>query len=286
MVTHICSFKYKILTTSTFVFVVLAGYAQSSYPETGEIWLQDKDSIHAIDHSSDVEDPLHLLQFEPSFAHNRAIGIRMPDEARHMEPDLLGRVMMVQSPYVSKSANSWGLPFLKHSTFTVSYNESAYKNLMDRQTVVFASDYQWNYLQMGIRFIATRYETTYSTNQFGVSGFLEYNFSPSWSIYAWGTLYNNTPYYSMAAFPFVETSSYGVWVKCEGKKAGIKLGARRFYDTLQRKWKTEPIITPTIHLGRKVVLELPVGPFVQKSIKMALRKRLDSGPAIMHDFQL
>lgn len=59
----------------------------------------------------------------------------------------------------------------------------------------------------------------------------------------------------------------------DGKKTGIKLGVQRHYDSFQRQWKMEPIITPRIKIGKKIILELPVGPLVQKSAEGLLRKR-------------
>ena len=74
------------------------------------------------------------------------------------------------------------------------------------------------------------------------------------------------------------------FIKHEGEKLGIKLGARSYYDSFQKQWRMEPIITPSIRLGKKFILELPVGPLVQKSIEKLLRKNPNNDPTIMPNF--
>ena len=62
---------------------------------------------------------------------------------------------------------------------------------------------------------------------------------------------------------------------------GVKLGARRYYDTFQKQWKMEPIITPSIKIGEKINFELPVGPLVQKSMEKLFKRQKNNSPMIM-----
>lgn len=162
--------------------------------------------------------------------------------------------------------------------------ENSYVNLLKNKSVAFLFNYQDDNLCIKTGLIVKQYETGNVTTQFGINGFLEYRFSPQWSVAIFGTIYNRNPYFSMATFPFIETTSYGGWIKHEGEKLGIKLGARSYYDSFQKQWRMEPIITPSIRLGKKFILELPVGPLVQKSIEKLLRKNPNNGPTIMPNF--
>ncbi len=163
-------------------------------------------------------------------------------------------------------------------------SEDTYLNLLKSRSAAFMLDYQKGNFRIKTGLVANQYATLGTTTQFGVNGVLEYKLSQHWSLVAFGTLYNRNPYFSMAAFPFVETSSYGGLIKYEGGKMGMKLGARRYYDAFQRRWKTEPIITPSIKVGKKMTFELPVGPLVQKSLEKLLRKETNNGPIIMPSF--
>lgn len=164
-------------------------------------------------------------------------------------------------------------------------SEDLYPHLLDRRNAAFSLGFRSNGFYISAGLVANRYETRTVTTQFGVNGLLEYRFSPHWSMAVFGALYNRNPYFSMATYPFVETSEYGGWVRYEGDRFGIKLGTRRYYDSFQRRWHMEPIVTPSVKLGKKFVLELPVGPLVQKSMEKLLRKDRRDGSIIMPDFE-
>lgn len=170
---------------------------------------------------------------------------------------------------------------IKNMGINVMVSGNTYVNLLkDRSAAIQLNYHNDNfYIRTGI--IANQYATRGITTQLGINGFLEYKLSKHWSLAVYGTIYDVNPYFSMATFPFVETTSYGGWVKYEGEKMGVKLGARRYYDAFQKQWKMEPIITPSIKIGRKMYLELPVGPLVQKSMEKLLKRETYNGPIIM-----
>lgn len=163
-------------------------------------------------------------------------------------------------------------------------SEHSYINLLRNRSATLFLNYQNDNLSIRTGLIANQYQTRDMFTQFGVSGSIEYKLSPHWSVAIFGTLYNSNPYFSMATHPFVETTSYGGWIKYEGERMGVKLGARRYYDSFQRQWRFEPIITPTFKVGRKLHIELPVGPLVQETAEKLLRKNTNNGPIIMPRF--
>lgn len=164
-------------------------------------------------------------------------------------------------------------------------SENTYINLLGSRSTAIMLDYQKGNFSIKAGGIANRYATAGGvTTQLGINGFLEYDLSPQWSVAVFGTIYNSNPYFSMAAFPFVGTSSYGGYIKYEGEKVGMKVGARRYYDAFQRQWKMEPIITPSIKVGKKMRIELPVGPLVQKSMEKLLKRPTNDGPMITPGF--
>ena len=175
-------------------------------------------------------------------------------------------------------------PETKHFGVYAASSENLYPHLLDSRSAVFGLDYRRNGFHLNAGLVANKYETRTVTTQFGVNGLLEYRLSPHWSMAVFGSLYNSNPYFSMAAYPFVDTSEYGGWVRYEGEKVGIKIGTRRYYDSFQRQWRMEPIVTPSFKFGKNFVLELPVGPLVQKSMEKLLHKDHRGGAIIMPDF--
>lgn len=175
------------------------------------------------------------------------------------------------------------LNFDRYGISAVS-TKNHYPYLLFSNSATFAHTFQEDNLSLTTRIIANRYETNHVTAQFGISGYLEYRLSQHWSMAIWGTLYNRNPYFSLATYPFVETSSYGGWLKYEREKFSIKLGTRRYYDSFRRQWRTEPIVTPSIKFGKKFVMDLPIGPLIQKSMEKILKKNRNNGPMIMPNF--
>ncbi len=173
---------------------------------------------------------------------------------------------------------------LSNYNISATSTENHYPSLLYSNSASLAYAINGYNLSLTTRIIANRYETNQVTEQFGISGCLEYRLSPNWSMAIWGTLYNRNPYFSLATYPFVETSSYGSWIKYEQEKFSIKLGAQRVYDSFRRQWRTEPIVTPSIKFGKKFVMDLPLGPLIQRSMEKILKKNRNNGPMIMPNF--
>ncbi len=116
--------------------------------------------------------------------------------------------------------------------------------------------------------------------QLGISGGLTYHLDEHWSVTAFGQYYNRNPYISMAAFPYVATSSYGGYMTYRSGNFGMKMGAERKYNPFERRWITQPIVTPMVKVG-KMTIELPVGPAVGYGLERLVKGRHHQGPMIM-----
>lgn len=118
------------------------------------------------------------------------------------------------------------------------------------------------------------------STQYGVGGSLSLRLNDNWSLTAYGQYHNRNPYFFMAAFPYVHTSTYGAYATYTNGWFGMDMGTRRYYDAFGRRWITEPIVTPKFKLGNKVWLELPVGGLVRHGLENAVHPHRNS-PTIM-----
>lgn len=163
---------------------------------------------------------------------------------------------------------------LDHRGFTLDFNQSTnfYPFLLDARSVSVNISYRRNNLLLQTNLIANKYGLPSSVvNQFGINGNLTYSITPTFTFSTWVTYYNNTPYHSLGALPYISTNSYGGWFKYEADKAGIKLGVERYYDTYERRWITQPIVSPVFKI-KKVKVELPFGPLLLEVAKDLLQK--------------
>lgn len=98
-----------------------------------------------------------------------------------------------------------------------------------------------------------------SAMQYGVGGSLQWTLNENWNFTAYGIYYNRNPYFYLAAFPYVNTSTYGGYFTYQSGNWRMDLGARRYYDAFEKHWVTEPIVTPSFKIGKGVIVELPLG---------------------------
>lgn len=113
------------------------------------------------------------------------------------------------------------------------------------------------------------YGTAMAT-QFGVNASATYRFDDKWSATVFGSFYNSNPYFSMAAMPYVGSSSYGGYFTYMGKNLGIDFGAERVYDAYARRWTTVPIVTPKVKLNNGLQFDLPVGMLLNDLLRDAV----------------
>ena len=86
-------------------------------------------------------------------------------------------------------------------------------------------------------------------NDYGVFGHASYRLSDRLSLNAFGQYYINQQFHSVAAMPFLGSSSYGGTLGWKvSNHFSLDMGARRLYDPYTGRWRTLPVVQPTINL--------------------------------------
>ena len=111
-----------------------------------------------------------------------------------------------------------------------------------------------------------------STNQFGLGGQLIYSFSDNFQMVLFGQFYNVNPIFSVAAYPFLNTTRYGGYIDITGDWVGVQLGAQRYFNPYTNQWELAPIISPKFKVSDNVFITLPVGGLVKNGIEKLSHK--------------
>ena len=86
-------------------------------------------------------------------------------------------------------------------------------------------------------------------NDYGLFGNASFKINERLSLNAFGQYYMNQQYHSVAAMPFLGSSTYGGTL---GWKASdnfsLDVGARRIYDPYTGRWRTLPVVQPTLSI--------------------------------------
>ena len=103
-------------------------------------------------------------------------------------------------------------------------------------------------------------------NDYGVFGNASFRLNDRLSLNAFGQYYVNQQFHSVAAMPFLSSSSYGGTL---GWKASdnfsLDVGARRIYDPYTGQWRTLPVVQPTINLfGAPISID--AGPWIYQAL--------------------
>ena len=86
-------------------------------------------------------------------------------------------------------------------------------------------------------------------NDYGVFGNASFRLNDRLSLNAFGQYYVNQQYHSVAAMPFLGSSSYGGTLGWRASdNFSLDVGARRIYDPYTGQWRTLPVVQPTINL--------------------------------------
>lgn len=112
--------------------------------------------------------------------------------------------------------------------------------------------------------------------QYGVSGNLQYNISQKLSFTAFGTYYFGRP----KAYPllpsmvgYYNTSNFGGYMTYQFNETfGVDVGAQAVQQFGTNRYRVEPIVTPTVKVG-KVRFGLPVGQIFHGIIRSQAEKR-------------
>lgn len=178
--------------------------------------------------------------------------------------------------YDANRSETMSMEALKNLRLTATGAFHSYIGLMDVQSVSGGVQYSLGTMTMYGALEANRY-LYYGrvVTQYGVSGQLSYCFNPNLALTVFGTYYNTNPFFSMAAFPFVPTTSYGGYMTVGSRSFYVNLGVERRFNAFEHKMETVPIITPAFKISNKVTIELPLGDLTKHLIEEILIK---SGP--------
>lgn len=178
--------------------------------------------------------------------------------------------------YDANHSETMSMEVLKNMRLTATGAYRSYIGLMDVQSVSGGVQYSLGAMTVQGALAANRY-LYYGRvfTQYGVSGQLSYCFNPNLALTVFGTYYNTNPFFSMAAFPFVPTTSYGGYMTVGSRSFYVNLGVERLFNAFEHKMETVPIITPAFKISNKVTIELPLGDLVRHIVEEILIK---SGP--------
>ena len=175
--------------------------------------------------------------------------------------------------YDASRSGSMSMEVSKYLKFTAIGTYRSYIGLMDVQSVSGNMQYSFGAINMQGGLIANRYHYHRGIiSQYGISGQIVYSFNPNLSATIFGTYYNTNPFISMAAFPFVPTTSYGGYMTVGNNSFYMNLGVERRYNTFEHKMETVPIISPAFKISNKVTVELPLGDLVKHVVEDILVK--------------
>ena len=103
-------------------------------------------------------------------------------------------------------------------------------------------------------------------NDYGVFGNASFRLSDKFSLNAFGQYYVNQRFHSVAAMPFLGSSSYGgtlAWHASDN--FSLDVGARRIYDPYTGRWRTLPVVQPTFNLlGAPISID--AGPWIYQAL--------------------
>ena len=86
-------------------------------------------------------------------------------------------------------------------------------------------------------------------NDYGVFSNASFRLNDRLSLNAFGQYYVNQQFHSVAAMPFLGSSSYGGTLGWRANdNFSLDVGARRIYDPYTGRWRTLPVVQPTINL--------------------------------------
>lgn len=175
--------------------------------------------------------------------------------------------------YDASHSGAMSTKISKDLKFTAVGTYRSYIGLMDVQSVSGNMQYSFGAINMQGALIANRYHYHRGIiSQYGISGQIVYSFNPNLSATIFGTYYNTNPFISMAAFPFVPTTSYGGYMTVGNNSCYMNLGVERRYNTFEHKMETVPIISPAFKISNKVTIELPLGDLVKHVVEDVVMK--------------
>ena len=109
-------------------------------------------------------------------------------------------------------------------------------------------------------------------NDFGVFGNASFRLNNRLSLNAFWQYYVNQQFHSVAAMPFLGSSSYGGTLGWQASdNFSLDVGARRIYDPYTGRWRTLPVVQPTFKLfGAPISID--AGPWIYQALEYMFGK--------------
>lgn len=112
-------------------------------------------------------------------------------------------------------------------------------------------------------------------NDYGVFARASYQITDRLTFNAFGQHYFHPTFHSVGAMPFVNTSAYGGTLGYKiSDRVSLDVGAQRYYDPYTGRWKTLPIVAPTIQLAGTPI-SVDVGGFLYQILHAAFGNKRD-----------
>lgn len=257
------------------LFLLAIGQGATAQEVSGLQMLLPKEDIHPITPSAENH------QLTPTYS-----DILMVKALSSSELLATPNMPIVAMPFATTQPLVYGYDASRSETASMEVSKNlrltatgafrSYIGLMDMQSVSGSVQYSLGAMTMQGALAANRY-LYYGrvVTQYGVSGQLSYCFNPNLALTVFGTYYNTNPFLSMAAFPFVPTTSYGGYMTVGNRSFYVNLGVERRFNAFEHKMETVPIVTPAFKISSKVTIELPLGDLTKHLIEKILIK---SGP--------
>ncbi len=169
------------------------------------------------------------------------------------------------------------IPLWKNAQFIATGNIQDFPGLMQIQSGTIGINQNIGNLSLYAGAVANKYGYFNGlTTQYGVAGNVRYQFNPNLSFTAFGTYYFSRPNgYPMipAMVGYYGVSTFGGYMSYQFNNTfGVDVGAQTVQQFGTNKYYVEPIVTPTVKLG-KVKIGLPVGQILHGIIRSQAEQR-------------
>ena len=94
-------------------------------------------------------------------------------------------------------------------------------------------------------------------NSYGVWGQASWKLSDVFTLNAFGQYYTNQQFHSVASMPFLQDTRYGGTLVIKmSDHFSLDVGAQRYYDVYTGRWRTVPIVAPTLNvMGQPISID-------------------------------
>lgn len=168
-----------------------------------------------------------------------------------MSQPALPRFTFDTNPYSRDWASSGLITRVGHGYLTGAGSHTTYPGMGDMASASVAFTMPMgDRLQVTAGVTGSKYHFDRSAwNDYGVFGNASFRLNDRLSLNAFGQYYVNQQFHSVAAMPFLGSSSYGGTLGWRASdNFSLDVGARRIYDPYTGQWRTLPVVQPTFNL--------------------------------------